>query len=328
MCPYKREKTMALFETEVTDMRMTDVFEKRTVLSFEVFPPKTEEGFRKLCGDNGVLHRLYDLGPDYISCTYGAGGSNIGRNLEVLSDIAADGKAIPMTHLTCDGNTRESIVNQLRRYLSHGIDHVLALRGDLPVGWESTHGDFSYAVELVRCIREQFGDRFVVAVSGSPEGHIESKSIEKDIQILKQKQEEGADYIMTQLCWDMDQFRRWMDGIRAAGITMPVDVGVMPVLDQRAIIRMSLNRNGCAIPRELSRLISKHWIFPDPFAADPDDRAAAMKKRAFREEGMAYTVRQIETYRDCGIAGIHLYTLNKYDDVACIAKDAGLTPKE
>jgi len=309
-------------------MRMTEIFEKRPALSFEVFPPKTDEGFRKLCGDNGVLHRLYELYPDYISCTYGAGGANIGRNLEVLNCIAADGKTLPMTHFTCVGNTKENIKKQLGTYLSHNIRHVLALRGDLPLGWEGTHGDFQYATELVRYIRENFGDAFTIAVSGSPEGHIEAESIEKDISFLKQKQEEGADYIMTQLCWDMDQFRRWMDQIRAAGITMPVDVGVMPVLDQRAIIRMSLNRNGCAMPRELCKLISKYWIFPDPFTQDPDDREAAMKKRAFQQEGMEFTVRQIEEYRKCGIAGIHLYTLNKHDAVAHIAAEAGLIPKK
>ena len=308
-------------------MRMTDVFAQRLALSFEFFPPKTDEGFRKLCGEGGVLQQLYDLGPDYISCTYGAGGSNVGRNLEVLDCIAADKKSIPVTHFTCIGNTRENIYEQLEIYLAHGIRHILALRGDLPLGWEGTHGDFQYATELVRFIRESFGNKFTIAVSGSPEGHIEAESLDKDIYYLKQKQDEGADYIMTQLCWDMDQFRRWMDKIRAAGVTLPVDVGVMPVLDQAATIRMSLNRNGCAMPRSLCELISKYWIFPDPFAKDPDDREAAVKKRAFREAGIEYTIRQIEEYRSCGIAGVHLYALNKYDDVARIARESGLARK-
>lgn len=308
-------------------MRMTDVFKERLSLSFEVFPPKTDEGFRKLCGSESVLHKLKALHPDYISCTYGAGGSSIGRNLEVLDCVAAEGCVIPVTHFTCVGNTRESIKKQLSIYLEHGINHVLALRGDLPVGWEGTHGDFLYATELVHYIRESFGDAFTVAVSGSPEGHIEAVSLERDIEFLKQKQDEGADYIMTQLCWDLDAFCRWMDKIRAAGVTMPVDVGVMPVLDQAAIIRMSLNRNGCAMPRELCEIISKHWIFPDPFTKDPEDREAAMKKRAFREDGIAYTIRQIERYKQCGIAGVHLYALNKYDDVAYIAEQAGLVQK-
>lgn len=309
-------------------MRMTDVFAKRLALSFEFFPPKTDEGMRKLCGEGGVLQRLTALGPDYFSCTYGAGGANVGRNLEVLDHVAATGKVIPVTHFTCIGNTRENIFKQLNRYLEHGIHHVLALRGDLPMGWEGTHGDFQYAVELVKFIRASFGDRYTIAVSGSPEGHIKAESLEKDIEYLKRKQDEGADYIMTQLCWDMDQFRRWMDAIRAAGVTLPVDVGVMPVIDQAAVIRMSLNRNGCAMPQSLCKLISKYWIFPDPFAKDPDDREAAMKKRAFREAGIAYTVRQIEEYRSCDIGGIHLYALNKFDDVARIADEAGLVRKD
>ena len=140
----------------------------------------------------------------------------------------------------------------------------------------------------------------------------------------------GADYIMTQLCWDMDQFRRWMDAIRAAGIWLPVDVGVMPILDQRATINMALSRNGCVMPRGLCELISRHWIFPDPFTSDQvcKDDQAAQKKAAFREEGMEYTVNQIREYLDCGINGIHMYTLNKYDDVACIARDAGLLDRD
>ena len=105
----------------------------------------------------------------------------------------------------------------LRHYLDHGIDHMLALRGDLPFGWTGTNGDLHYATELVKFVRKEFGDKFTIAVAGSPEGHIQCRSLEADIAFLKQKQDEGADYIMTQLCWDMDQFRYWMDAIRAAG---------------------------------------------------------------------------------------------------------------
>ena len=168
-----------------------------------------------------------------------------------------------------------------------------------------------------------------IAVGGSPEGHIQCDSLEADIAYLKQKQDNGADYIMTQLCWDMDQFRRWMDAIRAAGIWMQVDVGIMPILDQRATINMALSRNGCVMPRELSVLISRHWIFPDPFTNvtekdHPSDPLAEQKKADFRKAGMEYTIRQIKQYQDCDVDGIHLYALNKYEDVAYIVKEAGL----
>ncbi|MGN0785576.1 MAG: methylenetetrahydrofolate reductase [Candidatus Aphodomorpha sp.] len=297
---------------------------KRAAFSFEVFPPKTDVGMEKLCGDGGVLDKLYTLHPDYISCTYGAGGTNVGKNLAVLDKIQQDGKAIPVTHFTCIGNTKEGIREQLDRYLEHGIDHMLALRGDLPFGWEGTGGDLHYATELVKFVRKEYGDRFTIAVAGSPEGHIACRSLEADIGFLKQKQDEGADYIMTQLCWDMDQFRYWLDAIRAAGITLPVDVGIMPVLDQAATINMALSRNGCVIPRSLCEIISKNWIFPNPFVKDPFDTQVEEKKQRFKEAGIEYTIRQIDEYRACGVDGIHLYALNKYDDVARIVKESGI----
>ena len=311
-------------------MNVAQIMEKRSVLSFEVFPPRTEAGMDRLCGERGVLEKLYTLNPDYISCTYGAGGTNVGRNLEVMERIAKDGKCIPVTHFTCIGNTRRGICGQLDAYLAAGIDHILALRGDLPQGWRATGGDLHYASELVEFVRKTYGDRFTIAVAGSPEGHIESSNAQQDIEILKKKQDLGANYIMTQLCWDMDQFCRWMDAIRAAGIWLPVDVGVMPVLDMRATINMALSRNGCVMPRELSAMISRHWIFPDPFTSElrRGDAQAEQKKADFRQEGMAYTIRQIDQYRRCGIRGIHLYALNRYDDVAYIARESGLLQKE
>jgi methylenetetrahydrofolate reductase (NADPH) len=297
---------------------------KRMAFSFEVFPPKTDEGMVKLCGKDGVLDKLNTLHPDYISCTYGAGGTNVGKNLEVLDAVKKLGGVVPITHFTCIGNTKEGIKQQLQTYLDHGIDHILALRGDLPFGWTGTGGDLHYATELVKFIRDSFGDKFTIAVAGSPEGHIACRSLEADISFLKQKQDEGADFIMTQLCWDMDQFRYWMDAIRAAGITMPVDVGIMPVLDAAATINMALSRNGCVMPRALAEIISKNWIFPNPFAPNESEESIAAKKASFKEAGIEYTIRLIDEYRVCGIAGIHLYALNKYDDVARLVMESGI----
>ncbi len=305
-------------------MKVSEIMEKRAAFSFEVFPPKTDRGMEKLCGENGVLDHLYALHPDYISCTYGAGGTNVGRNLDVLSKIKADGKCTPVTHFTCIGNTREGIKEQLQKYLDHGIDHMLALRGDLPYGWTGTGGDLHYATELVKFVRQEFGDKFCIAVAGSPEGHIACRSLEADISFLKQKQDEGADYIMTQLCWDMDQFRYWLEAIRNAGVWLPVDVGIMPVLDMGATINMALSRNGCVMPRALTELISKHWIFPNPFAPNESEESIAQKKADFKEAGMEYTIGLIDEYRACGIDGIHLYALNKYEDVTRLVKESGI----
>ena len=305
-------------------MSVADILDERRAFSFEVFPPKTDAGMEKLIGEGGVLEHLYELNPDYISCTYGAGGGNVGKNLEVLDAIKASGKTTPVTHFTCIGNTKEGIKEQLNTYLEHGVDHMLALRGDLPFGWTGTNGDLHYATELVAFVRKEFGDKFTIAVAGSPEGHIACRSLDADISFLRQKQDEGADYIMTQLCWDMEQFERWLDKIRNAGIWLPVDVGIMPILDQAATINMALSRNGSVMPRELCEIISKNWIFPNPFDKEPFDANVEGKKASFKEAGIEYTIKQIDQYRAMGIDGIHLYALNKYEDVTRIVKESGL----
>ena len=298
-------------------MKITDVFKKRVCFSFEVFPPKTDAGMEKL---PGCLEHLYEFNPDYISCTYGAGGSNVGRNMDVCKLILnADNNTIPVTHFTCIGNTKEGVKEQLQNYLDNGINHVLALRGDLPYGWTGTNGDFNYATDLVAFIRKEFGDKFVIAVAGSPEGHITCGTLEADIAHLKQKQDLGADYIMTQLTYDMDQFRYWMDAIRQAGITMPVDVGVMPVVNKDSVINMCLSRNACVIPRKLAEVISHHW-----FDKDPDGNDLPEVKAAFREEGIEYTVNQLHEYMAAGVDGIHLYAMNTWQNVTEILNRAGI----
>ena len=147
-------------------MNVAEIMEQRNAFSFEVFPPKTDVGMEKLCGEGGVLEKLYTLNPDYISCTYGAGGTNVGKNLEVLKKIKADGKCTPVTHFTCVANTKEGIKDQLQTYLDNGIDHMLALRGDIPFGWTGTNGDLHYATELVKFVRKEFGDKLPIAVAG------------------------------------------------------------------------------------------------------------------------------------------------------------------
>ena len=303
-------------------MKISEIMKQRMAFSFELFPPKTEKGDENLLKKDGVLDKLCAMNPDYISCTYGAGGTNVGKQIPVLDAIAK--KTVPVAHFTCIGNTREGMREQLRNYLDHGINHILALRGDLPYGWTGTGGDLRYATELVKFVRDEFGDKFCIAAAGSPEGHIACRSLEADISFLKQKQDNGADYIMTQLCWDMDQFRRWMDAIGRAGITMPIDIGIMPVLDAAATINMALSRNGCVIPRPLSEIISKNWIFPNPFAPNESEESIAAKKASFKEAGMEYTVRLIDEYRACGVHGIHLYALNKYEDVKTLVEMSGI----
>lgn len=301
-------------------VKLSDMMKKRQLLSFELFPPKTDRGMANL---SETIQQLCRYKPEYISVTYGAGGGNVGANREVCRMVRSAG-TVPVTHFTVIRNTKQGIREQLETYLEEGVDHILALRGDFPRGETSTGGDFNYATDLVKFIRDEFGEQFEIAVAGSPEGHISCRSLDADIGVLKMKQDNGADYIMTQLCWDMEQFERWLDKIRRAGVTMPVDVGIMPILDQAATINMALSRNGCVMDRELSRLISKYWIFPNPFDKAPFDDSLEQKKADFKKAGIEYTIRQIDKYRSLGVEGIHLYAMNKWKDVSQIIDRSGI----
>ena len=278
----------------------------RLSFSFEVFPPKADKPLEPLMA---ALEELYKFNPDFISCTYGAGGTNVGRNLEVLRAIKKSGQTIPVTHFTCIGNSREEARRQLDEYLAMGVDHVLALRGDLPpVNDGTTGGDFNYANELIAFMRAHYGDRFVIAIGAYPEKHIEARSFPEDIAHLRIKQDAGADFIMTQLCFDTENFKRWVDAIRRAGVHIPINAGVMPVTNKDSVIRMALSRNGCSIPRQLAEIISRYWDDPE----------------GFREAGIEYTVRQIGELICEGIDGLHIYALNRHETIREIIRKSGI----
>ena len=154
-------------------MKLSEAMRERMLLSFELFPPKTEKGMDNL---PGTIDHLMKYKPAYISCTYGAGGGNVGANREVCQMIKKAGTA-PVTHFTVIKNTKEGIKEQLDQYLAEGVDHMLALRGDIPLGETTTCGDFNYATDLVKFVRDEFGDKFEIAVAGSPEGHIAAAGV-------------------------------------------------------------------------------------------------------------------------------------------------------
>ena len=286
-------------------MKITDIMKERMSLSFEVFPPKADKPLEPLLA---VLDRLYTLEPDFVSCTYGAGGTNAGRHMEICKSILDSGKTIPISHFTTIGKTREDIRAQMDLCLSYGIDHILALRGDIPEGWEGTRGDFKHASEMISFIRKY--DKFVIAMAGAPEKHIEAKTFAEDIAHLRMKQDSGADILMTQLCYDVEGFKRWLDTIRRTGVHIPVDVGIMPVLNKNSVIKMCLGTNGCSIPQPLAELISRYYN-----ASDED----------FRKAGIEYTVNMVYEYMALGIDGLHFYSLNKADAALEICEACGLS---
>lgn len=295
-------------------VKFSEIMRHRQTLSFEVYPPKTEKGMAKL---PGTLEKLVSLHPDYISCTYGAGGSNVGRNQEVLQMVRK--LTVPVTHLTCVGQTRAQIVKLLDRYIDLGVTHILALRGDIPYGQSGVNGDFEHASDLVAFIRKEYGSTFEIAVAGTPGGHVESRSLTEDISHLREKQEAGADYIITQLCFDMDIFRDWHERIRRAGITIPVDAGIMPVTSKKSVLTQCFSHNACPVPRDLALVLTHNW-----FDTDPEGQEVPGVKEAFRREGIDYTVGLLHQYMAEGVEGIHLYTMDKYEDVAEIIKRSGL----
>lgn len=284
-------------------MKIIDVLKERMSFSFEVFPPKTDKGMENL---KAAMKHYYEFKPDFISCTYGSGGTNAGRNAEVCELLKKEGATEVMTHFTCIGNSKENIKSEIQHYQSLGIENILAMRGDLPEGWEGTKGDFSNADGLINYIKKKFPD-FCIAAACYPEKHILAPSFSSDIAHLRTKQDNGAEFLVSQLCHDVDAFIIFIDRIRKAGITIPVVLGVMPVLNKDAIIRMTLS-NGCSIPAELSAIIGR-------YGDDPDD---------FRKAGIEYTVNQIFRFIEAGIVGLHLYTLNRYKDVETIITSSGI----
>ena len=284
-------------------MKIIETLKERMSFSFEVFPPKTDKGMDNL---KAAMKHYYKFKPDFISCTYGSGGTNAGRNTEVCELLKKEGDTEVMTHYTCVGNTKENIKTDLRHYQSLGIENILAMRGDLPEGWEGTKGDFSHADGLIKYINTEFPD-FCIAAACYPEKHILAPSFSADIAHLRTKQDNGAEFLMSQLCHNVDTFVEFVDRIRKAGITIPVVIGIMPVLNKDAIIRMTLS-NGCSIPAELSAIIGR-------YGDNPED---------FKKAGIEYTVNQIFRFMEAGIIGLHIYTLNKYKDVETIITSSGI----
>ncbi len=287
-------------------MKLTDVLNSRMSFSFEVFPPKTDAGMEKL---KEALAHYYRFKPDFISCTYGAGGSNAGRNVEICQEIKRDGLTEVLTHFTCIGNSRAKIDGELEHYLSFGVENILAMRGDLPAGWQGTNGDFDHADGLIRYIRAKFPD-FCVAAACYPEKHVLAPSFEADIAHLRGKQDSGAEFLMSQLCHDVEAFETFMYRIREAGVTLPVVLGIMPALNKDAIIRMTLS-NGCSIPADLAAVIGKYGDSSDDFT----------------KAGIEYTINQIHRYVAAGIGGLHIYTLNKWEEVETIMTGSGIREK-
>lgn len=275
--------------------KITDIFsDKERTYSFELFPPKTEAGFTKLQETIGALAALK---PDFISCTYGAGGGSRDKTLDIVELIQTQHSTIGVAHLTCVLNTREQIGQILDEIKNRGITNVLALRGDPPKdqpGWQPGLENFRYSCELCTYIREKFADYFGIGVAGFPEGHILCPDRDQDAGFLKLKTDAGADFVITQLFFNNRDYFDYIDRLRSLGVQARVIPGIIPITDYNAIVKFC-QVCGASIPQKIEAIF-------DPIKDDP---------QAVMQTGIETAIRQCRELLTGGAPGLHFYTLNK-----------------
>jgi len=283
-------------------VHISHVFDaKKPVISFEIFPPKKDA--HNLASIYMSLGKIAGLAPDFISVTYGAGGEgNVNRTCEIAS-AAKNGCGVEaLAHLTCVQAERTHIHKLLNELRANGIENVLAIRGDLPEGQTTAlPSDFHYASDLIREIKQH--GNFCVAAACYPEGHISAPSLEQDIVHLKEKQDAGADFFITQLFFDNDLFWKFLDKARAAGITVPISAGVMPILSRQQIERMVF-LCGASLPASIIRMLHK-------YAHDP---------ASLRQAGIDHAVQQMQGLIAGGVDGVHAYTMNHPDIAMAVSR--------
>ncbi len=274
-------------------MRIAEILEqRRPVFSFEFFPPKTDEGRRTLAGSLEVLR---DDSPDFVSMTYGAGGTTRNRTVELTRWIKQDLGIEAMAHLSCVGEPGERLVELLSEIDAAGVDNVLALRGDPPRGetkWRPHPGGLHYSVELIRLIRERFD--FSVGAACFPEIHPDAPDRQSDLRYALEKQEAGVGFLITQLFFDNELYFEFVEEARAAGVTVAIVPWIMPITNYGQIKRFT-EMCGASIPDELERELNGR-------ADDPE---------AVAELGVAYATLQCSDLLARGAPGIHFYTLNR-----------------
>ena len=274
-------------------MRIAELLEqRRPVFSFEFFPPKTDEGQRTL---EGTLQVLRDDAPDFVSMTYGAGGTTRSSTVELTRWIKQDLGIEAMAHLSCVGEPRERLVEILHEIDAAGVDNVLALRGDPPRGeteWRPHPGGLHYSVELIRLIREHFD--FCVGAACFPEVHPDAPDRESDLGYARAKQEAGAGFLITQLFFDNELYFGFVEEARAAGVTVPIVPGIMPITNYGQIKRFT-EMCGASIPDRFEHELEVRAQYPD----------------AVKDLGVAYATAQCADLLARGAPGIHFYTLNR-----------------
>lgn len=274
-------------------MRIPVIFEEKKkankpVLSFEIFPPKKDAALQNI---DETLALMCDLKPDFISVTFGAGGSTVdNKTVEIAKKIKKEYNIEPLVHLTCLHYGKKELEEILKQLEDAGIENVLALRGDINPDIPMKH-DFKYANELVSYVKNR--GNFSVSGACYPETHLEAPDAITDIRNLKRKVDDGAEHLVSQLFFDNDVFYRFYEKTRIAGINVPVDAGVMPVTNRAQIERM-VNMCGASLPVKFQKVLQKY----------------ENNKEALLDAGIAYTINQIVDLIANEVDGVHIYTMN------------------
>ncbi|MCM8813107.1 MAG: methylenetetrahydrofolate reductase [NAD(P)H] [Candidatus Omnitrophica bacterium] len=283
-------------------MRISEILKANPQgVSFEFFPPKTEKAQEALRATYAVLKKYKPL---YVSMTYGAGGTTQNTTREGVDILVQAKDAEVMPHLTCIGAKRAGIAALLQQYHDRGIENIMALRGDPPRDGrpcDLSGKDFCYASDLVAFIRSQ--NSFCTGIAVYPEGHIESASIEQDAEITRKKIDAGAEFAVTQMFFDNRYYFRMQERFRAAGITIPVLPGILPLTDVAKVKQFAAIAR-TTIPRHIETAMSR-------FADSPED----MEKL-----GIEFTIAQCRELREAGIGRLHFFTLNRPSVMETILK--------
>jgi methylenetetrahydrofolate reductase (NADPH) len=267
--------------------------EKGLTFSFEFFPPKDEEGEKRLWS---AIASLDSIKPDFISVTYGAGGSTRDRTIKITSEITARTSVPTVAHLTCVGSTRDELVEILGKYREAGITSILALRGD-PVGgprapWVTTPGGFDHADQLVELAQEVGG--FTIGVAAFPDGHPASNGdFDKDIEVLIEKEKKGASFATTQFFFDADRWSALVEKLAAKGSTLPVIPGILPVTNVKQLNRMA-ELTGTPIPSTMLDALNR----------------VSENSEVVQKLGVEIAIELCEKLIAAGAPGIHFYTMN------------------
>ena len=270
-------------------MKISDILKQdKVTLSFEVFPPKNGSSYESVAQ---ATQEIAALRPDFMSVTYGAGGGTSEHTVHIASDLHKKYGVTVLTHLTCVSSTKAHVSSMLEAFKAHGLENVLALRGDIPAGGAPAN-DYRFAAELVCDIKEQ-GD-FCVGGACYPEGHVEASNKTEDILRLKEKVEAGCEFLTTQMFFDNNILYNFLYRIREKGITVPVVAGIMPVTNVKHIKRITA-MSGTYLPERFKAIV-------DRFGDNP----AAMK-----QAGVIYATEQIIDLIANGVNHIHVYSMNK-----------------